>query len=222
MKQSFKKALYIIGAFVVLTIAAGFALKAYDVMAADVKYKVIRGVSKRLRDMGDTSHANVVSEGRKANLSVILDFALSADSYRVLVDLSDTTNYAHLNTSGITVIGSTVDMAVSAGTAQWAYLIYVCTVIDGSGSTLRIFDGILTSAAGQDTHHRYWEYPGAGMDILDVVGADVAVASITTSTDLDSPAGTTQAGVGDIILFTWEIGGTATMSGYAGVFYYTY
>lgn len=190
--------------------------------AADDLFSVAGDNKKRLRDMGDLSHAEVVSEGRLAALAVLTDAAAADDSYRVLVDLSDTTNYSHNNTSGIIVTGINAEMAISAATANWEYVLLVVTAIDGSSADTKAFEAVFTSTAGSDVQRKAWEYPGAGIEIIEIASADINIAAITTSTDLASPAGTTQAAVGDIILFADEKSGSATLRGFMAVYYYSY
>ncbi len=182
-----------------------------DARAADVVYSGTRGTSKRLKDMGDTTHAPVRFIGGEAMLEAAAVHAainVAADTFYIIVDLSDTTNYPHGNTVGIDL--NQVSITARQLNDGYGFMLGVINSIDGSGSTIvPIYQAHIPSTL--NTINSTINYPFGGVDlevfgttVTGLLSADVTIAAVTTSTDLSSPAGTVNASVGDLLLFADE------------------
>jgi hypothetical protein len=182
--------------------------------AADITYPVAGGGTKKLRDYGSYD-GEVVSEGPISNNAATIFSAITADEYRVVVDLS-----VQANTTDIIMTGADTDASISAA-GNWSFVLYYVSAIDGSGTTATPLSAMWIAGAGAVSANKAFELPGAGIRVSDVLAADIAIAAVTLSTDLASPAGTVNAAVGDIIVHADELTGTATAIGYTNVFYYT-
>ncbi len=212
MKKHINKiAMLITGLLVVLAMVSADA--------ADVTFTSIKNTTALIRDL-DGVDARVISEGPIPSLAVLIDAGITASVNRVIVDLSDTTNYSHTATNEIFMVGYDFDMSLLAA-GNWSYTYYIVTAIDGSGVMAKAFAASFTNLAGAGNQKKYAETPGAGIKLSNVVTADVAIAAITLSTDLASPSGTVNAAVGDVILVITESGGTTSLIGFAGIYYYT-
>lgn len=212
--------------FVAVLLVAAIVVNYSDLRAADVVYNANRGTTKRLKDMGDTTHAPVRFIGGVAMLEAAVVHTaagIAADTFYIIVDLSDTTNYPHGSTTGIDLN----QVAVSARQTGDAFnlLLAVVNDIDGSGITFTpVYQAQLPSTL--NTVDTSIQYPFGGVD-LEVSGttvaglfsADVNIPSVTISTDLDSPAGTVNAAVGDLFLFVDETTDGSTLNWAMLVFY---
>lgn len=197
-----------------------------DSRAADITYSGNRGSTKLLKDVGDGIHAPARFIGGEAVVeaaAVLSDSAVAADTYYVLVDLSDTTNYPHGNTTGIDLSQSTI-VARQTGDA-YAFLLGVVNFVDGSGVTVKTVHRIQVPST-VNTVNNTISYPFGGVDlevsgttVVGLISPDIAIAAVTLLTDLASPAGTVNAEVGDLLLFVDEVSGTDTVDWTALIFY---
>lgn len=156
-----------------------------------------------------------------------MSITASADTWYILVDLSDNQNYPHANTNQIVLKGWRIAGDLSDA-HNWHWCIGVLTENDATdGSVDCLFTGARVRAAQFDER---WMAAERGMN-LSVVDGDTAfmltnaaiddVAAITTSAILACPAGTDSPGVGDLMLFLDEITGTATIHFSVDVMYDT-
>lgn len=194
--------------------------------SADITYPGNRGSTKLLKDVGDGIHAPARFIGGEAIIeaaAVLSDSAVAVDTYYVLVDLSDTTNYPHENTTGIDLSQSTI-VARQTGDA-YAFLLGIVNFVDGSGVTVKTVHRIQVPST-VNTVNNTINYPFGGVDlevsgttVVGLISPDIAIAAVTLLTDLASPAGTVNAEVGDLLLFVDEVSGTSTLDWTALVFY---
>jgi hypothetical protein len=203
----------------IVAVVALFALIAYQAQAADVTYGVVSNATKRLADMGDSSYAEVTT-GRTQYHSYLQASGITTDTYYVLVDLSDTTNYPHSATNEVIVTGWHLRTQVSSAEV-WVYCVGVVTAIDGSGTTVTVFSRPFPDISATFTSYEFFTVPGSGIGGNDMIAADTTISAVTTSTDLASPAGTTQAEVGDIFVIADEITGSAGFTFTTGLTYWT-
>ena len=200
-----------------LIMATGLMIGNVD--AASITYGSIRGSTQTLADMGDGTHARVIT-GRTQYAVWHGASGLTVTTRYVLLDLSDTTNYPHTEVTDLILTGSHACVSADASSSVWDVALGLVTAIDGSGATLRLFNGQRNNSVvpGDDLTITY---PLGGLNTDDLMAADTAVAAITLLTDLDSPAGTVNAAVGDIVVLITEVTGTASATWSAHVDYWT-
>jgi len=203
----------------VLVAIIGVTIAIHNARAADQTYNVLNNLPKTLADMGDSTYAEVIT-GRTQYHSYYSAVALTGDTYFVLIDLSDTTNYPHSATNDIVITGWHHSMNLSDAVV-WLYCLGVVTAIDGSGATARVFTRPFPDISATFTVHQSVQVPGGGIEGSNVMAADTSIAAVTTSTDLASPAGTTQAQVGDIIIIADEVSGSGALTFSVGLSYWT-
>lgn len=170
--------------------------------------------------------------------AVMRDEDIAADEEYVLVDLSDTTNFPHSNTTNLRLYG--LDIAVemdSDGTGTWVLYIGVVTEVDGTDGSvdwLFVFD-LETFQQSTDEVTRLVAHPRwpGGLDLTVSGGAmtkcitieqSAADADFQTDVELDSPygrAGVTGSapGAGDLVARWDETANGATVSFTIGVAY---
>lgn len=186
--------------------------------AADITFSSIRGSTQTLADQGDSTHARVVT-GRTQYSSFYNDTAIAASQNYVLVDLSDSTNYPHTGTTDVVITSVNLGLLIG-GAAGWSGAIGTVTAIDGSSATVRYLTLTAPSTIGLSTTVQL-SYPGGGIIDDNIMGADISVAAMTTGTDLESPGGTVNAAVGDVVVLITELSGSTTCSWNAGITYWT-
>lgn len=179
--------------------------------AADILYPVYGGGSKRLAEMGDTSDAEVVT-GRTQYASTMNGVGVQDDTGYVLVDLSDTTNFPHTGTTNVAITGCYGQASIAAS-ALWDFSVGTVTAIDGTGTTLKKICGTYATFVGTILSDTWgYTFPGSGVIDSSIMAVDIAIAGITTSTDLAGPAGTVNVAVGDIIAFADEQSGSTALT----------
>jgi hypothetical protein len=136
----------------------------------------------------------------------------------MMLDLSDTTNYPHTETTDLVLTKCVLDL-VATGT-QWSALMGVVTDITANTLTIKYFKNTTTNVV---TSHSQLDviFPGSGTDTDDIAAADVSTTAVTTGTDLPSAFGTKNPATGDILMLVDEISGTASARWNAGLFYWT-
>lgn len=140
-----------------------------------------------------------------------------ADTWYILVDLSDHTNYPHVHTNRI--ILKSLRFAGDLGeAARWHYSVGVVTAVGDAATDIEwIWGGACVDVTQFDER---WQLPEHGLS-LSVVSASLdrvatfettSTASVTTTTEISTTVGVTgTVGVGDLILFMDEISNTTTI-----------
>lgn len=141
----------------------------------------------------------------------------AADTWVILVDLSDRTNYPHVHTNK--VILKSLHYAGDLGAAKrWHWNVGVVTAVTTVTTDIEwITGGERTTATEFDER---WELPEHGLSLMVVGGTldrvatfeTVSTAVVTSSTEISTTVGVTgTVGVGDLILFMDEITNTTEL-----------
>ena len=156
--------------------------------------------------------------------------AAAASTPYVLVDLSDTTNFPHGNTTELHLLGLDV-MAEKASDGVYDIWVGVVTendADDGSVTWVRCFhlESVHNPTDSTDRFHASEDYTRGGtvpqgINLVVVSGALTKFASNLTQADnanwqndtnRTSPVGaTTKPGVGDLVVWVEEVGGAGTL-----------
>lgn len=150
--------------------------------------------------------------------------ALTATTPYVLVDLSDTTNFPHVSTTGLHLLGLILSTE-KAGDGQhdvWVGVVTENDATNGSATWVHCFHIEKVNNPTDSTDQRFMTADfGAGIDLTVISGALAGFASNLTQagnvnwqndTNRVSPVGsTTKPGVGDLVLWVEEVGGTGTI-----------
>ena len=163
--------------------------------------------------------------------------AIAATTPYMLVDLSDSTNYQHVNTNHIHIAAFHIT-AMPAGTSNWSIHIGTVTEVDATNGSVNWLYGIRFSQILYVDAKKDYTLGGANNEELccTVVGGET-VRYITndvqtgdtnwqTDTGLASPVGTAggdtgKPGAGDLVMLVTENSGTSTLSVDVTVQYYT-
>jgi hypothetical protein len=160
--------------------------------------------------------------------------ALSATTGYVLVDLSDTTNFKHIPTGEIHVLGMSVSTE-RAATGVYDLHLGVIIRVDATNADTKWFE-IVRLETGTDRVVQFYDYTlggrnPEGVNLRVTSGATARFLSnqgLTNSTvfqtdvNLTSPVGsTTPSGLGDLVLYAEEVSGTGTVDFNITLFYET-
>lgn len=185
--------------------------------AADVTYSVLNSQTKTCADMGDGTCADVTSE-RTQFFAVMGASGLTADTFYMLVDLSDTANFPHTETSNVVITACDAEIVGTA--VQWRVAIGAVTDITANTTTVKFLKALTANPVTHEARQAF-TLPASGLDTANLAAADTELTAFTTGTDLAGPAGTANAAVGDIIVWVDELSGTASATFGAGVVYWT-
>jgi len=167
----------------------------------------------------------------------LCESAIAATTPYVLVDLSDTTNYHHVETDRMHILGFHIT-AIPSTTGNWSIHIGMISEVDASNGTADWFYGIRFSQILYVDSNRDFSLGGIngeGLALISVGDAparfvtnDQQAGSINWQTDvgLASPLGaaggaTGKPGVGDLVMLVTENSGSSTLSVDVTVQYYT-
>lgn len=150
---------------------------------------------------------------------------VAADTWAILIDLSDNTNYPHVLTNRI-ILKSLRYSGNLNGAQRWHIRAGVVTGITTATTDIEwIHSSPLVRSMFFDER---WQLPEHGLS-LSVVNATLdrvatfeitSTAAITSSTEISTTVGVTgTVGVGDLILFMDEISDTATLDFFIDVGY---
>lgn len=153
---------------------------------------------------------NTLAGNRKAR-ALYSKTGIAADTYVIMVDLSDTTNFPHNQTGSIDVDSFTASVSFATGTASATIKLGIITRIDGTDADISyLISDVVGVQSGNDTQlisHNYQPssvvFKQSGGNIVGSVTNDVelTVAAINTGITLDSSRGVTiTPAVGDLIL----------------------
>lgn len=212
----------------IMALTIGVVISSDMVRSADVTYNSNRGTRRRLVDMGDNTHAPVRFIGGEEKIEAAanhFDTNVAVSTFYILVDLSDTTNYPHVSTNGIVLRQVTASLRQTGN--AWRVLVGVVSDVTASNSIMNgVFELNVPSTLNTALASIHYPFGGAdlqvtGTTVAGLLTPDINIPSVTTSTDLDSPAGTTNPEVGDIILWVAEVTDGSTLDWAVGVFYCT-
>lgn len=153
--------------------------------------------------------------------------AISADTYAILVDLSDKANFPHSDTGSIDLYSSFLFVDKPAN-AVGAVQLGVITRIDGTDSDIAYiqgasFNGTSDRQLSRDrvlTHPIQLRQTGGSLDRVATLFRATGITAVNTGVTLPTAFGTATPAVGDlIILFAYTSGGTydaAVSAQYAG------
>lgn len=148
--------------------------------------------------------------------AILAKSALAADEAFVLVDLSDTTNFKHVQTGLIRVFSITISGEKTNAGSHILYL-GVITEVDATDGTAVWFGYLETAVQATDRFFHQWLFPtGFSLEVNAGVLANLVsnalLADTTWQTDvlLDSPAGNTTSppGAGDLVARLDRTGGS--------------
>jgi hypothetical protein len=153
---------------------------------------------------------NTLASNRKSR-AVYKQNAINADSYIIMVDLSDTTNYPHAQTGSINIDHFTASINFNSGTAQATINLGVITRIDGTDADITyLINDVVGVQSANDTQIINYNYQPSAVSFKVVGGAlvgavsnniDENIASVNTGLTLQSSRNATiTPAVGDIIL----------------------
>jgi hypothetical protein len=202
--------------FIVACIAVS-GIFVYRANAADQTYNVLNNLPKNLLDMGDGTYSEL-AVGRTQYQAFYASAGVSATTYFMLLDLSDTTNYPHTETDDLII--TSADIGVVANGTQWEIFLGVVTDITANTVTMKYF---CTASADVVTYSvgKQIDVPSSGMNTDNIASADIADTALTTGTTLVGPFGNTNAEVGDIVILVNEASGSATTRFLSAVTYWT-
>lgn len=154
---------------------------------------------------------------------------LAADEGFILVDLSNTADFPHTEMGKIRLYSAFVDVERGEDAASGEYLVYlgVITEVDATDGSTKWIAAMHEETDDEATDNRAkWFYRYAWPEGLDLeISGGVPVMGVSnaghtdnvtwqTDVNLDSPIGdaASPSGVGDLVLFVDETGGTGSLS----------
>jgi len=144
--------------------------------------------------------------------------AIEADTGYILVDLSDTTNFPHLNTAAIILKSLQIETDI-ASSGVFTVLFGVVTEVDASNGSVNWFARVQLETAQSQGHPRVLRWP-SGLNLRVTAGATpFLVTNIADSGDvlwqtdtvLTTPVGTVAPAAGDLVMKIDEISGTGNV-----------
>ena len=160
--------------------------------------------------------------------------AVAASTAYVLVDLSDTTNYPHTRTTELHLlwldlaaekasdgiydvwVGVITEVDATNGTADWVHVFHLESVVNATDSTDRFAQQLDFTLGGANPEGLNLNITGGALTRIVTNQQQAGHVNWQTDTGLASPVGaaagaTGRPGVGDLVVWVEEVGGTGTI-----------